>query len=261
MKILKRKLCLCDFVPPVLVGHLKKIRLFLKLSSNKSEDAPVHPFVSPALGSYSQFNEDLLIDLFLASKGKGFYLDIGANDPSFNSNTKRFSDKGWSGINIEPEVDSFDKFCVSRTRDINLNIGVGPVKGTLTFYKVVGDSTLSSFNIKIAKKMAMKFGLTIEEIVVDVLRLVDVFENYVQDNQVDFLSVDTEGIDLEVLQSNDWNRFRPTLVMVEIDNQYHEIVGYMSRCNYMLLYNNYHNGIFVDKTTSEDCLRAIISNG
>lgn len=253
MKILNHDLDFWDFIPPVLERSFKKLRALVKLSP----DTPVRPFIVQSLESYSQFNEDLLIDLLFSLKKTGFYLDIGANDPSFNNNTKRFYDKGWSGINIDPELESFNKFTTSRPRDINLNIGVAPVKGTLPFYRVVGDSTLSSFNVNIAKKMAAKLGLSVEEIRIEVLRLKDVFESYVKDSKVDFMSVDAEGLDLEILQSNDWNIFRPTLVMVEIDNQYHDIVNYLDRCGYILVFNNYHNGIFIDRTTSEAPLKAI----
>jgi FkbM family methyltransferase len=259
--ILYRRFCLREFVPPIIVGAFRKVRSFLKLNPNEKAETPVVPFVSPALGSFSQFNEDLLIDLLLGLRNKGLYLDIGANDPSFNSNTKRFYDKGWSGINIEPGVNSFRKFCLSRTRDINLNIGVGPLKGKLPFYQVVGDSTLSSFNREIASKMAAAFGLAVEETTMDVLRLMDVFEHHVKDNKVDFMSVDAEGLDFAILQSNDWERFRPALVIVEIDNQYQEIVAYMNCCNYLLIYNNYHNAIFLDKLTTEHCLRSMVSHG
>jgi hypothetical protein len=48
--------------------------------------------------------------------------------------------------------------------------------------------------------------------------------------------------------------------MVEIDNQYQQIVEFMSQCNYILVYNNYHNGIFIDKTTSEKYLKDIVVN-
>jgi FkbM family methyltransferase len=257
VKFLKYNLYFWDFVPPILVRPIKKIRSFLKLSK---DSISFQPFISPILNSYSQFNEDLLLDLFLGSKKNGFYLDIGANDPSFNSNTKRFYDKGWFGINIEPVMEAFNKFCENRTRDINLNIGVGPLRGTFPFYKVVGDSTLSSSDIKIANKMARKFGLTVDEIEIEVMRLMDIFDIYIQDNQVDFMSVDAEGLDLEILQSNDWNRYRPTLVLVEIDNQYYGIIEYMKSCDYLLIYNNYHNGIFVDKNTSEDSFRAILGS-
>jgi FkbM family methyltransferase len=260
MKILNRELFVLDFIPPVLVRPLMKIKSYIGGTQNKNENLPLHSFISTALRSYSQFNEDLLIDLLFGFKKNGFYIDIGANDPTFNNNMKRFYDTGWSGINIEPELNSIKKFFESRTRDINLNIGVGPVRGTLTFYQVVGDSTLSSFNVKIAKKMAARFGLTIEEIAIDVFRLIDIFEQYVKDRQVDFMSVDAEGLDLEILQSNDWNRFRPSVIMVEIDNQYNQILEFMNQCNYMLVFNNYHNGIFIDKATSEKNLKDIVGN-
>jgi FkbM family methyltransferase len=254
VKILNKGVHIKDFIPPILLKPVRKIRSLI-VKSQEDEDKPQKPFISPWLGSFSQFNEDLLIDLLFGLKNNGFYLDIGANDPSFNNNMKRFYDKGWSGINIEPGLDSIKQFREIRARDINLNIGVGPVKGSMTFYQIVGDSTLSSFNMKTAKKMAAKFGLTIEEIAVDVLRLTDIFEQYVQEKQVDFMSVDVEGLDLEVLQSNDWERFRPTIVMVEIDNRYHKIVEFMDQCNYVLVFNNYNNGIFIDKSLHKKHVR------
>jgi FkbM family methyltransferase len=221
-------------------------------------DSPITPFVSPTLNSYSQFNEDLIIDLLFESKRTGFYLDVGANDPSSCNNTKRFYDKGWSGINIEPGKDSFEKLCLSRPRDINLNIGIGFATGTLTFYQVVENPQLSSFDKKLASTTAAKLELTVEEIQIAVWRLVDVFEHYVKNKHVDFMSVDAEGLDLEVLQSNDWDRFRPTLVMVEIDKGFRDIVGYMKHCKYILIYNNEHNGIFIDKITSDNYLRNMV---
>ncbi len=252
MKNLRHIFHLRDFVPPIFVVAIRKIGIALNFIPHKNDNSPqIQRFVSPVLGSYSQFNEDLLIDLLFTSKKKGFYLDIGANDPSFNSNTKHFYDKGWSGINIEPGKNSFKMLCLSRTNDVNLNIGVGPVRGMLTFYQVVGDSTLSSFDKNIAQKAAKKFGLTIEEINIDVLRLVDVFEQYIQNRQVDFMTVDAEGFEFEILQSNDWERFRPTIIMAEIDKNYHAIIDYMTCCNYMLVFNNNHNGIFIDKITSD----------
>jgi len=256
---MNRRFNLWIFVPPVLVKPVKKVESFLKCVPFE-DIISIKPFISPALGSYSQFNEDLLVDLLMASKERGYYLDIGANDPTFNNNMKRFYDRGWSGINIEPCVDSIKKFWTDRPRDINLNIGVGPAKGFLTFYQVIGDSTLSSFNKKIAQKMADTFGLTLNAVEIEVLRLEDIFEQYIQDKQVDFMSVDAEGLDLEIIQSNDWKRFRPTLVMVEIDNQYSQIVELMNRNNYTLIFNNYHNGIFIDKTTTDEFLSAMLKS-
>lgn len=260
MDIFKKKFCLSDLVPPIMVAPAKKIKSFLGSVHRNDEPLAIQPFVSPVLNSYSQFNEDLLVDLLFLFKKKGLYLDIGANDPKINSNTKRFYDRGWSGINVEPGPNIFEKLNASRPRDVNLNIGIGPAKGSLTFYQVVGDPTLSSFKEDVAEKMAKKFGLNISGIPIEVMTLVDIFELYVKGRQVDFISIDTEGLDLEVLQSNDWNRFRPSIVIAEIDNNYLKIVGFMQQCNYLMVYNNYHNGIFIDSLTKEESLTSIVSD-
>lgn len=259
IKVLNKEIYILDFVPPVLVGPLKKIRSLVKGYQDKGEDGPSESFISPNLKSYSQFNEDLLIDLILGLKDNGFYLDIGANDPVIGNNTKRFYDKGWSGINIEPGPNAIKKFYEYRIRDINLNIGVGSTKGNSIFYQLE-ESSLSSFNIKNAKNMAAKSGSIITEIPIDVFRLVDIVDQYIKGKQVDFMSVDTEGSDLAVLQSNNWDKFRPTLIIVEIDNQYTKIVEFMEQCNYLLVYNNLYNGIFIDKLSSEKCLKNILGD-
>jgi FkbM family methyltransferase len=255
---MNHKIRLVDYVPPILVPFLMKIKSHFNPALLDTGDSPVAPFVSPVLNSYSQFNEDLIIDLLFESKRNGFYLDVGANDPSSCNNTKRFYDKGWSGINIEPGKDAFEKLCACRPRDINLNIGVGFTTGTLTFYQVDENPQLSSFDKNIATTTAAKLEFTVEEIQIAVFRLVDVFEHHVKDKQVDFMSLDAEGLDLEVLQSNDWDRFRPTFVIVEIDKGYRDIVGYMKYCNYILIYNNEHNGIFIDKKTSDNNVRRVV---
>lgn len=251
-----------DFIPPILIGLINKIRrLILFPAANEdmlNTKQYVKPYICPSLESFSQFNEDLLIDLLFLSKGNGFYVDVGANDPVINNNTKRFYDKGWHGINIEPCIEEHEKLKSARLRDTNLNIGIGPVRDMMTFYKVQGDSTLSSFNKTTAIQMAKCYGLQVLEKEVPILRLVDIHDDYLKGNHVDFMSVDAEGFDLDALKSNDWRIFRPTLVLVEVDSQYNEIVEYMSFCNYLLIYNNNHNGIFLAKDTTESNLKAIV---
>src|SRR5579864_1383027 len=75
--------------------------------------------------SYSQYKEDLWIDRMLGYKKNGFYIDIGASDPNYLNNTKKFYEKGWKGLNVEPNPSTFRKLKEDRDRDINLNVGVG----------------------------------------------------------------------------------------------------------------------------------------
>lgn len=164
-------------------------------------------------GSFSQKGEDLEIEKILGNKKKGFYVDVGAHSPDLFNNTKRFYEKGWTGINIEPNPVLFETIQKKRKKDMNLNIGIGKKGGIATFYEFESDS-LSTFSEK-EKKAKEKLGYKLKkEHKINVLSLKDVFKKYSR-NKIDFISVDTEGLDYEVLESNDWVKYRPTLVCVE----------------------------------------------
>ena len=219
---------------------------------------PMKPFVHPLLQSHSQFHEDLLLDLLFGGKNSGFYVDVGANDPAFNSNTKRFYDRGWSGINVEPGLLPYSNLCKARPRDINLHRGVGSTAGTLTFYDIAGDPSISSFDAAVAKRMATAFGLDIVPTPIAVSPLRDILAEFAPEQPIDFLSVDAEGVDCDVLKSNNWNIYRPSIVMVEMNNEVAEIIGFLNANKYFLIFNNQYNGIFVDLTTSDPLLANMI---
>lgn len=168
--------------------------------------------------SYSQGGEDIVIDGLLKNKQTGFYVDVGANDPVRFSNTNRFYSKGWTGINIEPDPECFKRIADKRKRDINLNLGVGDTNAKLTFYKF-SPHTLSTFSkADVAKYIKWGFKL-LDKIKVPVRRLSDILDEYAPNKKVDFLSIDTEGYDLEVLKSNNWKKFRPKVVCIESTEQ------------------------------------------
>lgn len=244
-----------DLFPPVLLKIMKLLlgRYNLKLLKMKTAT----PFIHQCLGSFSQFQEDLLIDLLLLSKNSGFYVDVGANDPDVNSNTKRFYMRGWSGINIEPNLIPFKKLCLDRTRDLNLNIGMAPERDHITFYSM-SDNTISSFDKETAEKKSAIYKLPIRPVKIEVWPLRDVFDKYLNGRKIDFMSVDAEGFDFQVLKSNDWERYRPTLLIVEINNEYQGIVSFLEEKKYMLVFNNYYNGVFIDCYTSDNHIRELL---
>lgn len=243
------KIKFIDLVPPICLKIKKKIQLMYDKNRIVYELSSIQPFIDKKIiGSYSQHNEDLIIDIILGNKNQGFYVDVGANDPIFNSNTKRFYDRGWSGINIEPGLEAFKKLYEGRPRDINLNIGAGPEPGQMTFYQLSGDDTLSSLNENAAQKMAKIHKLKINKIQINVLPLKEIFKQYVPENvTVDFLSIDAEGFDLSILKSNDWIQYRPSLIVVEFNYDYKNILDFLDLRSYVLAYNNYVNGIFIDR--------------
>ncbi len=167
------------------------------------------------LGSYTPYGEDILIDKLLGTRKRGFYVDIGAYGPSRFSNTKRFYLKGWRGINIEPNPRQIEIFNKSRPRDINLNIGISNKKSLLNFFRFELE-TLSTFSVPTARRYQKQGYKLIETIKVGVFRLGDVLEKYCKDKPVDFFSIDTEGFDFQVLEGNNWNKFRPKIICVEI---------------------------------------------
>ena len=164
--------------------------------------------------SYSQKGEDILIDRILGHKTPGFYIDVGASDPLRFSNTKRFYDRGWSGINLEPNYRNFLKLTSARPRDINLNLGLGAHRSHLMFYEFV-PNTLSTFSSHQAQEYVRQGYILRRKRRIDVRTLKEIKRYYVKNKKVDFLSVDTEGMDYAVLQGNDWKRLRPTVVCVE----------------------------------------------
>lgn len=165
-------------------------------------------------GSYSGTGEDLIIDQILGNKKKGFYVDVGAYDPSRLSNTKRFYLRGWNGINIEPDYNNYQKFLASRKRDINLNIGIGKQNNNSIFYKFF-PSTLSTFSSHSAHQYVKEGFELVETKKIGVITLKNIFNTYCKNRIVDFITIDTEGSELEILRSNDWKKFRPRVICIE----------------------------------------------
>lgn len=136
------------------------------------------------------------------------------------SNTKFFYDRGWHGINIEPNAETIKLFLQKRKRDINLNIGIGSLftrdRNGAIFYEFETES-LSTFSRKQAKLLA-KCGYKLRrKITIPMFQLKDVMRKYIT-SAIDFMSVDVEGLDLDVLKSNDWNKYRPKLLCIETIN-------------------------------------------
>lgn len=164
---------------------------------------------------YSQEGEDLILARFFGYQADGFYVDVGAHHPLRFSNTQLFYDRGWSGINIDAMPGSMAPFRVHRKRDINLETGIGDVAGTLRFH-IFDEPALNTFDADIAAQQNAG-AYNLEKVIdVEVTTLRDILSKYVPANKaIDFLSIDVEGRDLQVLQSNDWNRFRPRVIVAE----------------------------------------------
>ena len=166
--------------------------------------------------SYAQEGEDLVLSRLAEGRKAGFYIDVGAHDPLRFSNTFLFYKRGWRGLNIEPSTTAIDRFQRKRARDINVNLGVGETSGALTYY-IFNDPALNTFDKTLMQEREAHTSYrVIQTTKVGVERLERILDQHLPDGQeIDFMSIDVEGFDLQVLRSNDWIRFRPEFVLVE----------------------------------------------
>jgi FkbM family methyltransferase len=169
--------------------------------------------VADRIVSYAQNGEDIVLARAFGDRPAGFYVDIGANDPTEDSVTRLFYDRGWRGINVEPQLSYFQALCEARPRDTTLNIGIAAKAGTLTMHYVPRAPGMSTFSEKQAMLLA-DAGYELEQRELAVRPLDEVLEQHA-DQEIDFLKVDVEGLEHEVLDGVDWSRWRPRVIVVE----------------------------------------------
>jgi len=167
-----------------------------------------------AIMSYAQNFEDVLLKRLFPEHFSGFYIDVGACHPIVHSVTKLFYERGWHGINIEP-IPSFSELLAhDRPRDTNLPIGLSNGEGTSTFYECLtkaGSSTFSEAQAEVLRRT----GYKLVEHSIPVRTLAQVCEQYAGGRTIDFLKIDVENHEQEVLEGADWSRYRPRVILVE----------------------------------------------
>ncbi len=163
--------------------------------------------------TYAQNFEDVILARLFAEKSDGFYIDIGAWDPTLHSVTRHFYDQGWRGINVEPIARQHALFVEQRPRDINLLAAVGATPGTMRFHECLDLSSLSTADDEQATALRQS-GKRVESYDVDVVTVMDLAES-AGGQPVDFLKIDVEGFEDQVIAGGDWQHFRPRIMVVE----------------------------------------------
>lgn len=174
-------------------------------------------FVAYKQEAYSQEGEDLILARFLDYRPSGFYVDVGAHHPKRFSNTQRLYHMGWWGINIDAAPGSMSEFRRLRPRDVNVEAAVATTNQELTFY-LFNDPALNTFERELALQRATGKYKIIREVNLATVPLWQLLDRYVPVGiGIDVLSIDVEGLDYDVLRSNDWSRYRPEFVLAEIE--------------------------------------------
>lgn len=205
--------------------------------------------------SYSQCGEDViartLFDILKIAHPS--YLDIGAHHPHFLSNTYLFYREGSRGINVEPDPKLYARFLSSRPHDLNLNVGVGEMEGCLDLY-VMSSRTLNTLSESEAHLYELQGYKIIDRQSVEVTTVNKILDKYFN-GAPDFLSVDVEGLDYEILVSLDFERYRPILICVETiifssggeGKKRTEIDELLTQRGYMRFADTYINTLYVDR--------------
>lgn len=199
--------------------------------------------------SYAQNREDIILAALLSGVENGFYVDVGAADPFEDSVTKYFYDRGWHGINIEPNEKMFKRLDADRSRDINLKVGVDN-KGknrTLRVYSGAGYglSTISELTKKeYENKTESIHTKEFEDVEIETKPLREIFkDNEVKD--IDFLKIDVEGAEDEVLRSNNWAKYRPKVLCIESNHIHKDWHEFITSQGYKQVYNDGLNDYFL----------------
>jgi FkbM family methyltransferase len=207
--------------------------------------------------SYSQCGEDLIVDFLLTWVLKirnPSYLDIGAHDPFNFNNTYLFYKRGARGVNVEPDSDLFSKIAKYRPRDININKGVGINENIISDFYIMSSRALNTFSRMEAERLCSMGNIKIDAVKkIELIHVNEIIAKYFHSKGLDFLSIDVEGLDLEVLKSLDFDKHRPNVICVEtiIFNEgrkiekHHSTIDFLLSKDYVVYADTSINSIFV----------------
>lgn len=160
---------------------------------------------------YSQFAEDVSIGRFFPKGHKGFFVDVGCFHPKKYNNTWMLYKKGWRGINIDIDSIKVEGFDIIRPDDVNIHSAVSDKEGETTYWANGFYSLATSLDSSFTEGKKGYIQKTVQS---DTLTHIIDKTRY-KGKKIDFLSVDAEGHDFEVLQSLDFDRYDPSLIAVE----------------------------------------------
>ena len=166
--------------------------------------------------SYAQNGEDIVLARALKPwEKRGFWVDCGAAHPKYDSVTKLFSQFGWTGINIEPLAEEFMLLTQDRPNDHNIQCLLGSQSGVGSIFAGPTENRGSSTTDPLlVERYAKEFGQTFHESQVAIRTLTDILREK-QVPTIDFLKIDVEGSELEVLRGIDLSEFNPRILVIE----------------------------------------------
>jgi FkbM family methyltransferase len=193
----------------------------------------------------------MVLNRIFENKKAGFYVDVGAHHPMRFSNTYFFYRRGWRGINIDAMPGSMGVFNEDRPSDINLEIPVSDKDEVLTYY-IFNEPALNGFSKELSdSRNGLRQYKIIDTKELRTRTLASILDEFMPVGQkIDFLSIDVEGLDFQVLNSNNWEKYKPEVVLVEVLGSTlgqimdSEAVAYMQKNGYIVFAKTFNTVFF-----------------
>ena len=213
-----------------------------------------HAYVIKKFGSYqSQHGEDKWLDIYFSQKRHGFFVEVGAYDGIILSNTYHFEkERGWSGILVEPDVKKAELCRENRANSRIFEcaaVGSNNIK-EVSFHQVDGGEVYSTINLIDSHRQRIEeYGLAHHEVKVRAMTLDKILAES-QARRIDFVSIDVEEAEFEVLNGFDIKKWKPAIVFVESNSSERkpEIRDYFVRNGYVyfhsIVVNDFYKPVF-----------------
>jgi FkbM family methyltransferase len=202
--------------------------------------------------SYAQEGEDMILARFLKNIETGFYVDIGAHHPKRFSNTYKFYLLGWTGINIDAIPTIEKDFKIERENDINYQSLVSNENLELDFYLMNDYALNTTCKQRVDELLKVEGNYVKSKITLKSKTLSYILDTFLnKKNEIDFLSIDVEGNELNVLKSNDWIKYNPKYIVIEeifgdiktiFDKS--EVYTFLNSLNYELVARTFNTSIY-----------------
>ncbi len=195
--------------------------------------------------SYSMDGEDIEVFNYFKNKKNGFYVDVGAYHPIQRNNTMLLYLNGWEGINIDISDFSIKLFNHLRPRDNNLNLAISNKEGNIEMFYQKKLSQLSTIKKEFANK-SFQGNIKTKEINSKTLTSV-LNDSKFKEKKIDFLDIDVEGADIDVLESLDFHKYSPELICVEViekNKEDSQIFKFLKKRGYEKIWSGVFSHIF-----------------
>ncbi len=216
------------------------------MNENQNAGTPAGPLIS-----YSINAEDVLLRRVFAGRQTGFFVDVGAEDPVNGNDLFGLYQLGWRGINVEPNPQYFEQLVQKRPADLNLQVLLSDEPADALPFFIIENTGLSTGDAEQAEIHA-GHGTEIRRVEVKAATLTQILDE-AGPPRIDILKIDVEGFEERVLRGNDWNRYRPSLIMLEATlpqspvRRQTAITEYLGSVGYRFVHHDGLNDFFTEK--------------